>query len=435
MSMDLRAMLDELATDNEPPTQLSADGAYTAGRRRTRVRAVGGGTLGAAAVAGLVVAVTTLVGPPGATPAPAASSDAAPIAAAVNGISWVSAADAEHLYASVVRCPGGRPSAGCPEQLLGSDDGGRTWTLRSATHVPTSAFFAGPSTLVGRDISVWGGTGVPVKNPAELIVSTDGGRNWQDMTDSTTPVASVPSGGFATCGPTAVEATERTYRVRCTVYAVDPAARRAAPLANQPPLATIDPLTTVRSLGGRTAGAALWLTGSQGAHVGNGLSVAVSRDGGRTWRTTAVDPGCSALSELWHSAGATAKVICPAHNDGVPHAFRTDDYGATWHEMTLPRQLPHVDANEEYDIRFTVDGGPLGLLFPADESGVRLWTLPDGSSSWVPVATTGLAPYAEAIENTPDGGYVAYSGTRDSFTFYRSSDLHTWTAVTVGAAR
>ncbi len=97
----------------------------------------------------------------------------------------------------------------------------------------------------------------------------------------------------------------------------------------------------------------------------------------------------------------------------------------------LPRPLPFVNATDEYGIRFTVDGTLFGLQFPADESGVRLWTLPDGSTSWVPIATAGLAPYAQIIENTPDGGYVAYSGGRDKFTFYRSTDLRTWTTVTV----
>jgi photosystem II stability/assembly factor-like uncharacterized protein len=383
----------------------------------------------AAAVTGTVVAVTALGGSPGSTPTPAGSSGAPPAGATFNGISWVTAADAEHLYATVLRCPNGLDR--CPQQLVGSDDGGRTWTLRSATHVPQSAYFAGPSTLVGRDVSLWAGTGTPVKNSAELSVSTDGGRNWHDIADSTTPVASVPDGSFATCGPELGPSSGQTYRLTCTVFAVDPAARRAAPLASQPALESIDPSLTLQSFGGTTAGAALWVTGSSGAGPGNGVSVAVSRDAGRTWRTTPVDPDCVVRSELWHSDGATAKVVCPGHKDSTAHAFRTDDYGATWHEVALPRPLPNVNATDEYAIRFTVDGALLALLYPADESGVRIWTLPDGSTSWVRVPTTGLPRYAQVIKNTPDGGYVAYSGGRDTFSFYRSSDLRTWTAVTI----
>ena len=75
------------------------------------------------------------------------------------------------------------------------------------------------------------------------------------------------------------------------------------------------------------------------------------------------------------------------------------------------------------------------VYLAASDSVVRMWTLPDGSTSWVPVTTTGLPPYAEVIENTPDGGYVASSGGRDKFTFYRSPDLRTRSAVTVSQAR
>lgn len=435
MSMDLREMFDELATDREPPTRLSADNAYTAGRRRTRVRALTSAALAAAAVAGAVVAVTTLVGPPKGTPAPAGSSDAAPVGAKFNGVTWATAVDAKHLYAAVLRCPDNGQLGVCPRQLLGSDDGGRTWTVRSTTDVPGSAYFAGPNTLVAQGGGSLDASGFPRKNSTQFIVTTDGGRHWHDITEATTPVTSVPSGGFAACGPETMATNGNTDRLSCTVYAVDPAARRAAPLANQPAVDSIDPSLTVTSLGGTKAGEALWVTGWSGGGPGAGLSVAVSQDAGRTWRTTAVDPSCVSRAELWHSDGATAKVICPGHKDGTPHVFSTDDYGARWREMALPGPLPFVNATDEYGIRFTVDGTVLGLQFPMDESGVRLWTLPDGSPSWVRIVTTGLAPYAQVIENTPDGGYVAYSDSRDKFTFYRSSDLRTWTAVRVGEAR
>ncbi len=167
-------------------------------------------------------------------------------------------------------------------RILATDDGGRTWSVRPTTGMPDAlpgefAFAASGTCLVSADR--WGGgrawfaTGGAER--ARVFATRNGGRTW---TVSDTPVPSGPTAG---------------------VYS----------------LAFKDPWHGI-AVGGDFA---VPETAPQGS--------ATSRDGGRTWTTSAVVPGEYRSGAAWVGIGPVALAVGPTGSDV------STDGGRTWREF------------------------------------------------------------------------------------------------------
>ena len=212
----LREMFDEVAGSPGPPSWLSADQVYAAGRRRrTRIGVLKGV---AAAVAVLVaVGVGGVIAASSGDERPTPADSTTPDPAVSGPVQRVVAADAGHLYVTYFACT--PPSNSCPktkQRLFGSDDGGRTWQERGPALDAVDLTVLGPETLVA------------IGPKSAVRVSTTGGRTWSEARRSATPVAAVPDGGGVLCW------SARAQDVHCALYAIDPASGRFAPLAAQP---------------------------------------------------------------------------------------------------------------------------------------------------------------------------------------------------------
>jgi photosystem II stability/assembly factor-like uncharacterized protein len=407
--MDLHELFDEVATEHEPPTSLSVDRAYRDGRRRSTFRTAFTGTAVAGALIAVVVGATTVLGGPDRSGRPADPPPTVSASADRSGVRWASAWDGDHLYAGVQNC---RDALACTGQLLGSDDGGRTWTPRGTSQDPPDPYVVGARTLLGsksheRDLAVPGGA------EQTYALSTDGGRHWSDLTLGGSSVAAVPAGGYLMCmaenGPS------------CKLYAVDPVHLRAAPLAAQEDGGGIGP---------QAAGGPLWAVGS--LDIGK---VAVSLDNGRTWRAAAPDPACPTTLSVWTGGQpGHAGALCVDGSRGLRvHAFRTTDNGATWQAVDMPAQQPFDGPTDQVNAFMLHDGTVVVARYPTDGSMVRLWSLSPGRTSWQAVPTSGLPAYATIVEFDHDGSVLAHGSGLGNFDVYRSSDLRTWTKLDTGA--
>jgi hypothetical protein len=390
-------------------------------RRRARRRA------GLAGVAAVAVASAVLAAGGGWWPGPAGGGRVAvgtPSAGAggdmFTGVSWAAAPDADHLYAGVNRCRQAPES--CRFTLLASADGGRSWTPRDSLPLVGTPVLVGAQTLLA-----WRADALadPAPGPTALkppiradnaVITTDGGRHWYPLTGADRSTAAVPAGGFALCMPPASST--------CELYAVDPARHLMSRLATQPSL----PSGTVAHTEvpfGVAAGPTLWVAG-----WGSGVSVAVSRDAGRTWSRSTPDPQCQSLTGLWHGTGGVAQMLCETQA-GARRWYRTEDYGKTWRPLRLPLPLPFVTGQDEVaGPTFLADGSVVGGLSPQDGSGLRLWVLRLGGGEWRRIPTSGVPARAQVMQITPDGGLLLYALRDGTFDVYRSPDLRGWTRLT-----
>ena len=153
--------------------------------------------------------------------------------------------------------PSGGP-ASCRARLLGSDDAGRTWKVRS--DAPGMDWIAAPrhGVLVGgRDSDRF----VPGQR-----VSADGGRTWRTVTLTGDTVPAVPAGAYVDRIPVGPEQK---------VVAVDPRTGRATPLASQPGFSVI-------CVEANPAHSLLVATGLADEKTTQSAKLGVSRDGGRS---------------------------------------------------------------------------------------------------------------------------------------------------------
>jgi hypothetical protein len=299
---------------------------HRAGRRRTRRHAR------SVAVAALAVLLGTGllwgVGPVGrgrdvVTPPSVVPSGQVPFSG--GPLSWADAGDANHLYAVLWECPL------CTARLIGSDDGGRTWTARQSPHADGG-------------ISL----GIEVRGPLTLEaagrLSVDGGRTWRDLVAAATPTARVPAGGWLECddhgtrtGPVAILSAPGS--TGCELRVVDPANRTVRPLAAPPPI-------TAYGMAVVPAGTGLWVLGLDG---GRRPAVSISRDGGGTWSTSSfgnpvpaeaagTKQGSSYTAEVSTHDGRTAHVVV-AYLD-KSYGFRSTDGGHGWKPTNGGAALP-----------------------------------------------------------------------------------------------
>ncbi|GIG86121.1 beta propeller repeat protein [Plantactinospora endophytica] len=272
---ELRELFED-ATSAPPPTRLLADEVYAAGRRRLRRRRTAmSGT--AFAVTACAVATAALAAVPGTAPGPAPVDERVAATAAPTDrpgvlpypgrIQWMRAADSRHLYLALSTCPGGPCKTDW--QLVGSDDGGRTWTERGTPGWYATALVLGPELLlVDRPTQPPGG------GEWRLAASRDGGRSWQP-TGTGPAVAALAAGSFAVCRPAPERPPVIPGGEPCRLHAFDPATNRVSPLAKQPPQTLIDRQVVEESAD------RLWVSGYD--RNTRRPVIATSTDRGRSW--------------------------------------------------------------------------------------------------------------------------------------------------------
>jgi hypothetical protein len=381
--------------------------AWRVRRRRTRRYALSGAAIMVAVLVG--AGVTWGVRPAGhaqqvTTPPSVEPSDRTPFA--MGPVVRADAADATHLYAVLKDC------ASCPFRLVGSDNAGRTWTLRALPSADPDVEVHGPATLTA---------GI-------RKLSTDGGHLWTDFDADPTPATRVPPGGWLYCysawqmGADAIVSAPAP----CEPRVVDPGAGTVRPLAGPLPI-------TPYAVAPAPPAAGLWVLGLD---AGRRAAVSVSRDGGATWSTSSFgdpvpagavntkDDGNAYTVQVSTYDGTVAHVITGRPDQH--HGYRSTDGGHSWSPTNGGAPLPDP----------LVDGEP-GLTLPDGTHVLQRW--PQGGASYVQWLTgvDGAARYDPVprpgwpVLSSGRYGYPVIGGTGlllayDNRTVAWSTDGTTW---------
>ncbi|GIH12448.1 glycoside hydrolase [Rugosimonospora africana] len=430
----LRQLFEEAAGVPAPPSRLSAASVYARGRRRARFRMTAAGAVSAVAVAAAgSFAGLGFAGQGGPGPVPSRNDihDGAVLS--------VAAADRNHLYEVIAACPSKDPHysepENCTDRLFGSDDSGRTWTLRNPDIDRESVGVLAPGVLaadpdaVEHDGFPGSSTFIPwqkkptspdtLNGDSSALISSDGGRTWTRWTpkDDPTPLAALPAGDWLACHwirpPTG-----------CALTANDPATGRSSPLAHQPPM-------NVEQVDDLSAGAGLWVSGQD--RPSGYPAVGVSTDRGRTWSVHVFGPGESDHpGDGLHVQGAvpasadgkTVYVVVVSraqHGPGQAFVYRSVDGGATWQRTDPNHTLPYADHMA-------------GTSYVAADGTHIVYNLGSPPASW-PASSDAGTSYRPAawvpglLRLTDPRGFVAAPGVYlvwDNDTVYRSTDGIRW---------
>jgi hypothetical protein len=414
---DLRELLEQAADGPAPASGLAADELFAAGRRRHRRRRIVAGAAAAAAVLGIVAALsaTSLLTAQPRREEPPADRQTSVVRQeprpGVHGpgaiIQWAGAADAEHIYLAYLHCAGS-PCRKDSFDLVGSDDGGRTWSDR-ATNLPAYDWqVVGARTLLVTNVSA-----------TERLVSVDGGRTWSSLTTGS-PTEAVPDGGALVCD-------SPQHQAACRLYVVDPGAGRLAPLSAQPPLKLSQPASIVDANG------RLWVTATDRAS--GRPAVAFSLDRGRTWSTHVFDDlaPCTAQScpapTLATADGRTVYVTIPDPAQRERVAYRSTG-GRSWSRLgtgNVPygqgTGWSYVAADGSHVICAMSERGR-----KADECQFRA---AKGGAGYQRTRLNGLPTSVGDVGRAADGWYYAVSYAPTS-TLYGSRDGLDWSPLTGG---
>jgi hypothetical protein len=412
----LPELFERVAEVPSPPSNLIADEIYTAGRRRHRRRRAAF-TSGAVALAVATISAIGLMNvrtvPREAeqvTPAGPSTSSTGETHHAGQIIQWAGAGDAQHLYLTFMACQ--TPTTACPKtrvQMVGSDDGGRTWTDRGPVINSPGLTVVGPNTLIGT-----------LSTPT---ITVDGGRTWSTAAVNSQVATEVPAGGTAACwaGP--------KVNAPCKLYAIDPGNRRFAPLATQPEL-TLANAAEVSHLSGN-----LWVGGIDPA-TGK-PAAAVSTDAGRTWSThvfadlTQCTPSRCQAPQLATLDGERVFAVITDTNARQRFVYR-GALGGPWQRYGVTTSMPYGLSDDIAARSFVTRDGTYVLCQSVaerqDPDSLQCWTTQGATTAYQQVELPGLPATVSSIRRTPDGWF--YTVDNASNVLYGSADGRHWTAVT-----
>jgi hypothetical protein len=383
---EIQELLQELAETPAPPSSFDAEQTFAAGRQHRRRRRTALTAMAAAvavAVVGGGTAVATIGHGAGPQPAggPTTRPDPRPDATYPNTIlQGFRAADAQHLYLTYLHCTA-TPCNKLLMDLIGSDDGGQTWSTR-AERVPA---YAAQAMGAGQLVS---GTGTKV------LGSTDGGRNWTELTVDAGSAAALPDGGTLVCRATGGERP-------CQLSVVRLAEHRVVPLAAQPPIDAAPDL--VYSFpGGR-----IWVGGTD--PVTGAATVANSMDGGRHWSAKTFD------TMPWLSTVDGQTVYATTQN----RVYRFD--AARWSTMDAADVPKGIAPRWSY----VAADGSITVSTTLTQSGTTQYWRSDGKGPFSRTHPAGLPDRVSPIRRTPDGWYyTSQINTTEQHIFGSTDGLH-----------
>jgi hypothetical protein len=395
-----------------------ADVVAKAARRRRFLRAFGAAAVAAVVAAGGGIATSGGFagdGDPGPTPAPAPSGSAyvlrhaaenpkpgrSPIPA-ISVTSYAVAGDLDHLYLPIRDCRGE-----CVDKVAASADQGGTWTTSEMPGggINSSRFLAAAAgdtvvTLVRRPADATG------YRRSDYFTSTDAGRTWRPAT--VTQVEELPADAVS------VQVDDDR------LVAVDPATGDLASVAL--------PLMQASVLGVAPEAGERWIFGYTGSEPTSrpgkvkwiGKSLAVSRDGGRTWSVRKL-PKDAVFRSVAVAGGKRAYALYSASQADDMRLYRSDDGGQTWnggHDITFdPLNFP--------------DEGMFGLAdgsaFISMNNGLARTT--DGRQTTPGWA--GVGPRAHVL--TVPGGYVATNLYPEVGLWVSTDDGESWDKLPLAA--
>ncbi|MEU7870892.1 sialidase family protein [Dactylosporangium sp. NPDC049140] len=414
----LRELFDDAAAV-APPSRLSGREVYAAAWRRRRARqrwaAAAAGGLTALVVAAVVAMAANRApqsGPATTTsPRPSAPAMTNRPALPAEGVQESVAGEGHHLYVQWAPYTCDNMSKhGCPGRLLGSDDGGATWTER---YRGVLDFISAPAPGVVT-AHFDGDPDIETKH-----VSTDGGRTWKLMRLVAGTVAAVPAGGWAVCTDERDPNDNNPGPYECVLRGVDPRTGEARPLAHQP---GVQPGTVLDT----PNGAGLWISGT--AADGH-LAVAVSHDGGQTWRThpfpesDPADPGFTSVATI---DGTSAYAVVMTGSPRRVAVYRTTDGGQGWTAADPGHTVPYKDHGQ--DTYLAADGTHVIRTVHPKLAG---WYAGRGDAYTAPAPVTGLSDHDGfwPVVVLAPGSYV----TSDMTSVYTSPDGLRWTRVPIRA--
>jgi hypothetical protein len=405
----LRTMLEDLASAPAPSRALQPDEVYSAGRRRfRRRRAVLSASLALTAALVLALGLTLAPGPrPDGPPVGGTTGSVDPrpgVTGAGRIIQWSGAADAQHLYLAYLSCV----KAACPKtsvDLVGSDDGGRTWTARVA------GLGAYPLTVLGSGTIVAGSF---APRPA-VLTSMDGGRTWTTAASAPAATAAVDAGAGLLCW-----SAEPDHG--CRLHTVDPVSGEVRRPAVQPTI-DLDADASIVDAGGR-----LWVSGrDRSTHR---PAVSVSDDRGRTWssHSFAAPAGCVGAAcsapELTSADGIIVNAVILDPTRHLLVAYRTGATGE-WSRLDTDA-LGDVDSSWSY---VRADGTQVLCALVRDANDCTLWAAARYAAGLTATTMDGWPARAVRVRRSADGWFFTTTYGPDG-ALYGSPDGRQWTRIT-----
>ncbi|MDT5038249.1 MAG: hypothetical protein QOE03_3434, partial [Micromonosporaceae bacterium] len=298
--------------------------------------------------------------------------------------------------------PSPRYTPPCQFRHLVSTDGGRTWQEGQRD--------AGPEwtePLIGMfGMSLSSGVATGTAAGAGQVLSANGVAIARIVTPASGSISQVPAHGWATTLASSDPATS----VAGSLYGVDPATGTAVALANQPLLVTDGWMVPVGPNGMITV---------TGVAAGDSRpSAAVSRDRGRTWSTHRLpETDWQTTPDVYSGDGVHVYALSGYVRGAGCQYFASADGGATWG----PRQtVPGVACAA----RYTTRDGALVLGVADTDNATSYWVSRDNGTSVQRLPNlTGLpSNFTPNLRQLEDGSYVAAPRDLPSTAFYRSTD-------------
>ena len=223
-------------------------------------------------------------------------------------------------------------SVSCAGELLATEDGGATWTVRSRAKGVFSSFrFIDPLRGWAVETDWW--TYYDANGPAtRLLATSDGGRTWsQELEGAPVYEIAVLDGTHAwaiarqaTCGPSCPANPVQLYRTtdgaRWSLVASDLSSRTCV---------------------GRYVFAPAFIDATRGVIASGGTELAdtggvlITRDAGETWTCAGSQPA-PANAQRGPLPYAGSLLLVTRGNDGSDHVLVSSDAGLSWRERALP---------------------------------------------------------------------------------------------------
>ncbi|MFC7547957.1 hypothetical protein [Plantactinospora sp. GCM10030261] len=415
----LRDLLEDLVREPGPVHGVEAEDLYAAGRRRHRHQR----TVTAAVAVAVTVAVTATAaarwdgGRNPENPAPPAGdatvSPDIPVGPRED-LQGIIGVDGTRLYGWRLHCP----APPCDKRwmrVVGSDDGGRTWTERGRPAPVARLAVLDRDTLLAAPADA--------DSHTSLLTSVDGGRSWEPV-PVRPAVREVPAGAAVTC-----LANTGTGTGTCRLAAVGPAAGGLAALATAPPLKL-----TTNGLAVSFPDAEDGFLRVSGADPGSGRpAVAVSADRGRTWSTRVFTepadclPGGCDWRSMATGSGSTGYLVIDTLARQRPVVYRAEP-GDNWRRLDTDA-IPLGESGGADPGWMTAEGRHVWCEqapVPAgDGDGCRFWAVGPGERRYRQASPPGLPGRANPVRRGVDGSY--HTTDRRTGLSYTSADGWTWT--------